>query len=189
MLFAFIYIFFFSLNILLDSKFLSFGMMPVDALFAAVSFFILILFVQYFEFDEDAYKNYYILYSISGLSVLCISRLLICFRGPEKWSLFKQIAHYFFGSGEFRILVIIFSSLGILWNLIYRINHHVIFKWIQFILIFILIRYGILHLLYTIGGKISVLAYRYSGIFDLPILFSMLVCIDLIVKERFRYEN
>ncbi len=181
MIFALLYCLFFVLDILFHFRFLAFGLMPIDAFKAAIFLFTGIFFLKIpasFSLNIDsAYKKLWII----GIFMLFVKSIMSSIRIEN--ANIKQIQDFFYDSPVFTSFLMVFFAILFLFFVLKRMEKHKLHQWMflantAILLGFILRKYG-----WDIGMK---LPFRFAGFYDLPMLFTVLVCVDIIIKEKFK---
>ena len=181
MLFAALYLLVFSLLILLQNRFLVFGMMPISGLNAAVLLFAAIFYIKVPEFFDSPLRK---ILRIVWLFFLLVALYRFTQHSiPEDILLFWRI-NLFTGTHFQREIFFLIFILVLL--VCIKFWQEKLFIYMFEVSFFLLIRPVVYLYCEAMYGVIPVLLFRYSGVLDLPSLFVLLVSIDYMVKQQFR---
>lgn len=182
MLFAFLYVLFFGLDIFISSKFLTIGMIPMNFLVSGVAlFFILFIRKRSISFPKDDNRKgihtYFMVYisSIFFLRIL-LSMDVFSFIFPEiSISFIRYLTDFF----------LIFYSACFMFlfrNGLWKDDH--LSKWLRWSMIFSFLKCTP----HVVFFYIPVLIHRYDGIVDLAMIFCWLMIIRILMQKEFSHR-
>ena len=189
MKYALVFCLFFAVDILFEGQFQSFGLMPVDGLMAAVILFSGIFILKIPALPGTKIANIFKALLAFQLGILFISRLWTSLGTLAKFQCVFSIGFFFIFSDIFRKCMISLSLLFIVLFHVKQKERYQLHLWIYFYCWAVIFRYGFKYLVQIMNiSHANNWFYRYQGFLDLPVLFSLLMCVHVIIKEKYLHE-
>ena len=183
MYFATGFLLFFVLDILIFTRFWLFGMWPVGLLIAALGLFTAVLLARNCDLFPSRREKRLLRVWVGFTFLIALEPLvaMFVFRMRDKIRIIDR--DYFALLHRVNVGVLILALSLFFSTLLSMPRRNPVFRWLLFVA-------ASVALTYAVDGfwrPMPMLAHRYSGVFDLPMLFGWLMVVHTFILERFGF--